>query len=100
MASRGFASEGRRILRDPVLLGVITVLWLLLALFVLYPLTVLMVRAFSDEGRLTFEPLLTSLGDAGHRTAFFNSLKSAAFDAAVDALLNTESDAAFNMGEY
>lgn len=32
--------------------------------------------------------------------AFFNSLKSAAFDAAVDALLNTESDAAFNMGEY
>jgi hypothetical protein len=32
--------------------------------------------------------------------AFFNSLKSADFDKAVDALINTESSAAFNMGEY
>ena len=87
MASRGFASEGRRVLRDPVLLGVIVVLWLLLALFVLYPLTVLLVRAFSDEGRLTLEPLLGSLGDAGHRAAFFNSLILAATVGVLGTLL-------------
>lgn len=87
MASRGFASEGRRVLRDPLLLGVITVLWLLLALFVLYPLTVLMVRAFSDEGRLTLEPLMTSLGDSSHRAAFFNSLILAATVGVLGTLL-------------
>ena len=32
--------------------------------------------------------------------AFFNSLNSAAFDKAVDALINTHSDAQFNMAEF
>ncbi len=67
-------SEGRRVLRDPVLLGAIVILWLLLALFVLYPLAGLLVRAFSDEGKFTLEPLLASVADAGHRAAFVNSL--------------------------
>ncbi len=68
------ASEWRRVLRDPALLGAIVVLWLLLALFVLYPLAELLVRAFSDEGRFTLEPLLSSIADSGHRAAFRNSL--------------------------
>ncbi len=72
------ASRGRRIRRDPVLLGAIVVLWLLLALFVLYPLADLLIRAFSDEGRFTLEPLLSSLADSGHRAAFRNSLILAA----------------------
>src|SRR5258708_16295273 len=70
----GPMSEGRRVLRDPVLLGAIVILWLLLALFVLYPLAGLLVRAFSDEGKFTLEPLLASVADAGHRAAFVNSL--------------------------
>jgi iron(III) transport system permease protein len=73
MPARSFA-DTRRVLRDPVLLGTIVVLWVLLALFVLYPLAGLLVRAFSDEGRFTLAPLLESLGDRGHRAAFFNSL--------------------------
>jgi iron(III) transport system permease protein len=72
------ASEMRRVLRDPVLLGVIVVLWLLLALFVLYPLAELLIRAFSDEGRFTLDPLLSSVADAGNRAAFRNSLILAA----------------------
>ncbi len=67
-------SEGRRVLRDPALLGAIVVLWLLLALFVLYPLADLLVRAFSDDGKFTLDPLLASVSDAGHRAAFVNSL--------------------------
>ena len=74
MASRGLAAETRRMLRDPALLGAVVVLWLLLALFVLYPLAELLVRAFSDEGRFTLEPLLGSLADSHHRAAFVNSL--------------------------
>ncbi|MFI5034126.1 MAG: iron ABC transporter permease, partial [Reyranellales bacterium] len=70
----GIAGDGRRILRDPVLLGVIAVLWLLLALFVLYPLAELLARAFSDDGKVTLEPLLSAVADASNRAAFFNSL--------------------------
>jgi iron(III) transport system permease protein len=73
MAS-SFASEGRRVLRDPALLGAIVVLWLLLALFVLYPLGVLLTRAFSDEGGFTLEPLLSGIAESGNRSAFVNSL--------------------------
>jgi iron(III) transport system permease protein len=69
---------GRRVLRDPVLLAAIVVLWLLLALFVLYPLADLLVRAFSDGDKFTLEPLLASISDAGHRAAFINSLILAA----------------------
>ncbi|MBN9089306.1 MAG: iron ABC transporter permease [Reyranella sp.] len=74
MATRGLASETRRLLRDPALLGAVAVLWLLLAFFVLYPVAELLVRAFSDEGRFTLEPLLGSLADSHHRAAFVNSL--------------------------
>ncbi len=73
MTSR-IAREGRRALRDPALVGAIIVLWLLLALFVLYPLAHLLARAFSDEGRFTLEPLLSAVADPGNRAAFFNSL--------------------------
>jgi len=70
----GIVGGGRRILRDPVLLGVIAVLWLLLALFVLYPLAELLARAFSDDGTVTLEPLIAAVADASNRAAFFNSL--------------------------
>ncbi len=61
-------------LRDPALLGAVVVLWLLLALFVLYPLGDLLVRAFSDEGKFTAQPLLDGIADASNRAAFVNSL--------------------------
>src|SRR5258708_7474581 len=70
----GLMTEGRRVMRDSVLLGAIVVLWLLLALFVPYPLPELLVRASGEAGRFTLEPLLTSINDAGHRAAFVNSL--------------------------
>ncbi|MBS0539570.1 MAG: iron ABC transporter permease, partial [Proteobacteria bacterium] len=72
--ARGFVSEGRRFLRDPALLGAVVILWLLLALFVLYPLFELLVRAFSDEGKFTAQPLLDGIADPSNRAAFVNSL--------------------------
>ena len=74
MAARGIAADTRRLLRDPVLLGAVVVLWLLLALFVLYPLAELLARAFSDDGKVTLEPLLSAVADGSNRAAFFNSL--------------------------
>lgn len=72
--ARAPSASWRRVASDPTLLGAIIVLWLLLALFVLFPMAHLLERAFVDEGRLTFEPLLSSLGDPSHQAAFINSL--------------------------
>jgi iron(III) transport system permease protein len=68
------AASWRRVAADPALLAAILAVWILLLLFVLYPLAHLLERAFVDEGRFTLEPLLSSLVDRGHQAAFANSL--------------------------
>ena len=64
----------RRIAGDPALLGTIAAIWSLLLLFVLFPLAHLLERAFVDENGLTLGPLLESVRDPSHQTAFLNSL--------------------------
>jgi len=64
----------RRFARDPLVTGAIVVLWALLAIFILYPLAALLVRAFTGEGGLTLRPFLTVVADASNRRAFANSL--------------------------
>lgn len=61
-------------LRDPVLVGTVLVLWVLLFLFILYPLAALLVRTFVQGGRFTLANLLAILGDPSQRQAFWNSL--------------------------
>jgi iron(III) transport system permease protein len=56
------------------LLGAVVGVWVLLLLFVLFPMAHLLERAFVDEGRFTLSPLLESLADPSHRAAFVNSL--------------------------
>lgn len=68
------AASWRRVAADPALLAAILAVWILLLLFVLFPLAHLLERAFVDEGRFTLEPLLSSLVDPGHQAAFANSL--------------------------
>jgi len=60
--------------RDPTLVATLVVLWSLLALFVVYPMVVLLGRAFVDEGAPSLGPLLSVVGDPHHRKAFVNSL--------------------------
>jgi iron(III) transport system permease protein len=59
---------------DPLRIAVISTLWLLLGLFVLYPLACLLVRAFSDDGGFTVGPILGALGNPTHLRALRNSL--------------------------
>ena len=59
---------------DPLRAGVIVALWLLLGLFVLYPLGCLLARAFSDDGGLTLGPIVSALGNPTHLRALRNSL--------------------------
>ena len=73
MAARQTVSW-RRVAADPALLTAILAVWILLLLFVLYPLAHLLERAFFDESGFTLEPLLASLVDSSHQTAFANSL--------------------------
>ncbi len=76
--ARARAASWRRFTGDPALLAAVAGLWLLLGVFVLYPMAHLLERAFVDEGRVTLEPLLSTISDVGHLVAFRNSLVLAA----------------------
>ncbi len=60
--------------RDPALLVTVVALWLLLALFVLYPLVALLATAVADDGELSLGPLMAVLQKPGTQRAFLNSL--------------------------
>jgi len=60
--------------RDPALAAAILVIWALLALFVIYPLAALLMRAFVADGTFSLEPLLQVLAQRQHRVALVNSL--------------------------
>lgn len=65
--------------RDPFFTAIIWTLWVLLALFVLYPLACLFIRAFTlDSGVFSIQPLLDVIGNSHNMRAFRNSLLLAA----------------------
>jgi len=68
----------RRLVQDPALVTSVLILWVLLGLFVLYPLVWLLLRTFTDGGTLTLANLLITLKDPNHRQSFWNSLLLAA----------------------
>ena len=72
--ARAQSASWRRVAADPALLGAIAAIWILLLLFVLYPMAQLLERAFVDDGGFTLEPLLSTIADASHQAAFVNSL--------------------------
>jgi iron(III) transport system permease protein len=59
---------------DPALLVTVCALWLLLALFVLYPLMAMLATAFAEDGALSLGPLTAVLQKPGTQRAFLNSL--------------------------
>jgi iron(III) transport system permease protein len=59
---------------DPLRLLVIAILWLLLGLFVLYPLIELVRRALSDDSGFTLAPLVAAINSKSNLRAFGNSL--------------------------
>jgi iron(III) transport system permease protein len=59
---------------DPLRLLVVAILWLLLGLFVLYPLIELVRRALSDDSGFALAPLVTAINSASNLRAFGNSL--------------------------
>jgi iron(III) transport system permease protein len=68
------AYSPRRLLADPARAITLTALWLLLALFVIYPLLMMLAAGFLEDGRPTIAPLLAILAKPNHRAAFLNSL--------------------------
>jgi iron(III) transport system permease protein len=59
---------------DPALAVTVGALWLLLGLFVLYPLAMLLARVFVDQGQLSVAGLAAIVGDRHQIAAFRNSL--------------------------
>ncbi|MCC6471844.1 MAG: iron ABC transporter permease [Alphaproteobacteria bacterium] len=64
----------RRVVKDPPLLATLALLWILLALFVVYPLAAMFGQAFLVDGRPSLAPLLSILALPNHRAAMWNSL--------------------------
>jgi len=64
----------RLVIRDPVLLATLVILWVLLILFILFPMIRLFLQTFEEEGRLTLANVLKILGDPNQRQALWNSL--------------------------
>ena len=60
--------------RDPVVAATVLVLWLLLGLFVVYPLAMLFARMLTDHGAFTTAGIATILTDRHQVQAFWNSL--------------------------
>src|ERR1044072_6878907 len=59
---------------DPLRFLVVIVLWLLLGVFVLYPLVELIRRALSDDAGFTLAPLIAAIHSKSNLRAFGNSL--------------------------
>jgi iron(III) transport system permease protein len=74
VASRPLAAARARFRRDPAVAAAVLSLWLLLALFVIYPLVMLLVRMLFDHGTLTTAGLAAVLTDRHQIRAFWNSL--------------------------
>jgi iron(III) transport system permease protein len=64
----------RRLFRDPALAASVLIVWVLLALFVLYPLAWLLLRTFTEGGAPTLGNLRLVLADRNHHHAIWNSL--------------------------
>jgi iron(III) transport system permease protein len=64
----------RKLLRDPLLLISLIILWSLLTLFILLPLIGLFMRTFEEGGRFTLSNIFGILGDPNQRQALWNSL--------------------------
>ncbi|MET0683523.1 MAG: iron ABC transporter permease [Casimicrobiaceae bacterium] len=60
--------------RDPVVAAAVLALWLLLGLFVVYPLAMLFVRMLTDHGTFTTAGIAAILTDRHQVRAFWNSL--------------------------
>src|SRR5438046_3885265 len=60
--------------RDPVVAAAVLALWLLLGLFVVYPLAMLFVRMLTDHGTFTTAGIAVILTDRHQVRAFWNSL--------------------------
>jgi len=60
--------------RDPAVAATALVLWLLLGLFVAYPMAMLLARVFVDKGGVTLAGVATVLTDRHQIRAFWNSL--------------------------
>jgi iron(III) transport system permease protein len=68
------AAIAASIRRDPAVAAVVLSLWVLLALFVVYPLGMLLARSLYDHGVLTTAGILGILTDEHQIRAFWNSL--------------------------
>jgi iron(III) transport system permease protein len=68
------AAIAARMRRDPAVAAAVFSLWLLLALFVAYPLAMLLARSLTDHGTLTTAGIVGVLTERHQIDAFWNSL--------------------------
>jgi iron(III) transport system permease protein len=80
-------SLASRLRADPAVAVAVALLWLLLALFVVYPLAMLLARIFVDRGEFTVAGIAAVLTDPHQLRAFWNSLILATLVGALGTVL-------------
>lgn len=65
---------GARLRAEPALAFTIALLWVLLALFIVYPIVMLVARVFVENGHFTLAGIASVLADRHQVVAFWNSL--------------------------
>jgi iron(III) transport system permease protein len=74
LVGRPLAAATARFRRDPAVVAAVLSLWFLLALFVIYPLAMLLARMLIDHGSFTTAGLAAVLTERHQIQAFWNSL--------------------------
>ena len=74
MKSNSARLERKKLFSDPVLMGMIIVLLVFLALFIVYPLFVLLIDSFYTDGKVTLSVFQRVLSMHRFRTAFSNTV--------------------------
>jgi len=85
--TRLWAAATMALRHDPAVTSAVFALWALLALFVVYPLAMLLLRVFTDQGGITAASLVTLLTDRHQVRAFLNSLLLALLVASAGTVL-------------
>ncbi|MCC7325924.1 MAG: iron ABC transporter permease [Burkholderiales bacterium] len=65
---------GARLRAEPALALAIAILWVLIALFIVYPIAMLLARVFVEDGHFTLTGIAAVLTDRHQVVAFWNSL--------------------------
>ena len=79
--------DRKKLLSDPIMMGMIIILLVFLVLFIVYPLFVLLIDSVYTEGRLTLDVFKRVLSMQRFRKAFINTVELGAITGVLSTIV-------------